>query len=159
ADAPTLPLHLVVADSLRINPQHPQQELWQQQGASARTWLGDLFTLHDEHAGRDVLFRQYAAVVGNPPYITVKDAALREVYRAMYTAATGKYALSVPFCERFYQLARPRGFTGQITANSFMKREFGKRLVEEVLPSLNLEAIVNTSGAHVPGHRTPTVLL
>jgi len=108
------------------------------------------------------LFRQYAAVVGNPPYITVKDAAMREVYRAMYAAAVGKYALSTPFCERFFQLARPRGYTGQITANSFMKREFGKRLIEEVLPSENLELIVDCSGAYIPGHNsqgTPTVML
>lgn len=160
ADAPALPLHLVVADSLRINPQHPQQELWQAAGeGDANQWLGDVFTLEDEHAARDVLFRQYAAVVGNPPYITVKDASMREVYRAMYVSAAGKYALSTPFCERLFQLARPRGYTGQITSNAFMKREFGKRLIEDVLPKVNVELIVNTSGAYIPGHGTPTVLL
>jgi uncharacterized protein DUF7008/Eco57I restriction-modification methylase len=159
ADAPALPLHLVVADSLRINAQLPQGELWHQEGVSTQGWLGDVFSLEDEKAAKDVLFRQYAAVVGNPPYITVKDAAMREVYRKMYVAAAGKYALSAPFCERFFQLARPRGYTGQITANSFMKREFGTRLVKEVLPAVNLEFIVNMSGAYVPGHGTPTVLL
>ena len=46
-----------------------------------------------------------------------------------------------------------------ITANSFMKREFGKKVIEEYLPSVNLETIVNTSGAYIPGHGTPTVLL
>ncbi len=159
ADAPALPMHLVVADSLRINPQHPQQELWQQQGVSAERWLGEVFALDDDRAARDVLFRQYAAVVGNPPYITVKDAALREVYRAMYPSCHRSYSLSVPFCERIFQLARARGYTGQITANSFMKREFGKVLIEEYLPTVNLERIVNTSGAYIPGHGTPTVLL
>ena len=159
ADAPALPLHLVVADSLRINPQHPQAELWEVEGTSARAWLGERFALEDERAARDVLHRQYAAVVGNPPYITEKDPAKREVYRGMYQSAAGKYALSVPFCERFFQLARSRGYVGQITANSFMKREFGKRLVENYLPSVNLELIVNTSGAYIPGHGTPTVLL
>lgn len=159
AEAPALPLHLVVADSLRINPQHAQQELWQQAGADAAKWVGAVFALEDERAAKDVLGRQYAAVVANPPYITVKDAAVREVYRGMYAAAAGKYALSAPFCERIFQLARPRGYTGQITANSFMKREFGKRLIEEVLPAVNLEGIVNTSGAYIPGHGTPTVLL
>jgi hypothetical protein len=159
ADAPALPLHLVCADSLRINPQHPQQELWQHAGASSSAWLGDVFAFDDERAAKDVLARQYAAVVANPPYIAVKDAALREVYRTMYTAAAGKYALSAPFCERIFQLARPRGCTGQITANSFMKREFGKRLIEEYLPTVNLERIANTSGAYIPGHGTPTVLL
>ena len=46
-----------------------------------------------------------------------------------------------------------------ITTNSFMKREFGKRLIEECLPRWNLDQIVNTSGAYIPGHGTPTVLL
>jgi hypothetical protein len=40
-----------------------------------------------------------------------------------------------------------------------MKREFGKKLIEEYLPTVNLELIVNTSGAYIPGHGTPTVLL
>jgi hypothetical protein len=159
ADAPALPLHLVVADSLRINPQHPQQEFWQQNRISLVQWIGDVFTIEDERAAHDVLFRQYAAVVGNPPYITVKDAAVRDVYRSMYQSAAMQYSLSAPFCERFFQFARLGGYTGQITANSFMKREFGKALIEKVIPSVNLECIVNTSGAFIPGHGTPTVLL
>jgi hypothetical protein len=159
ADAPALPLHLVVADSLLHNPQQRQTELGHVAGQSAARWGGEVFALEDEAAARNVLHRQYAAVVGNPPYITEKDPVRREVYRRMYEAAAGKYALSAPFCERFFQLARARGYVGQITANSFMKREFGKKLIEEVLPAVNLDLIVNTSGAYIPGHGTPTVLL
>src|SRR5690606_30536831 len=48
---------------------------------------------------------------------------------------------------------------GMITANSFMKREFGKKLIHDYLPTVNLETIINTSGAYIPGHGTPTVLL
>ena len=40
-----------------------------------------------------------------------------------------------------------------------MKREFGKRLIEEYLPTVNLDLVINTSGAYIPGHGTPTVLL
>lgn len=159
ADAPALPLHLVVADSLRINAQHPQTDLWQQEGVSSKGWLVDVFLLEDERAARDVLLRQYAAVVANPPYITPKDRAQRTKYAEMYKTCFMNYALSVPFCERIFQLARPRGYTGQITANSFMKREFGSKLIESYLPTVNLERIVNTSGAFIPGHATPTVLL
>jgi type I restriction-modification system DNA methylase subunit len=159
ADAPALPLHLVVADSLLHNPHQQQTELGHIEGQSAAVWGGNAFALEDEAAARAVLHRQYAAVVGNPPYITEKDPKRREVYRRMYTSAAGKYALSAPFCERFFQLARERGYVGQITANSFMKREFGKQLIESFLPGVNLELIVNTSGAYVPGHGTPTVLL
>ena len=52
-----------------------------------------------------------------------------------------------------------RGFVGLIVANSFMKREFGKKLIEEVLPRLDLTHVVDCSGAYIPGHGTPTVIL
>ncbi|HEY8504113.1 MAG TPA: BREX-2 system adenine-specific DNA-methyltransferase PglX, partial [Gemmataceae bacterium] len=76
---------------------------------------------------------RYHAVVGNPPYITVKDKHQNQRYREMYDACHRQYALSVPFAQRFFELACPAdmngrgaGYVGQITANSFMKREFGK---------------------------------
>ncbi|MFJ7097188.1 BREX-2 system adenine-specific DNA-methyltransferase PglX [Streptomyces mirabilis] len=111
----------------------------------------------------------YHVVVGNPPYITVKDKQENENYRA-YKSCSGKYALSVPFAERLFQLAvrtsgseRTAGYVGQITANSFMKREFGKRLIEEFFVServgVHLTHIIDTSGAYIPGHGTPTVIL
>lgn len=115
---------------------------------------------------RDYLgLASYDVVVGNPPYITVKDKALNAAYRERYSACKGTYALSVPFMQRFFALARrgreghPAGWVGQITSNSFMKREFGSRLVEEKLPRLDLRLIVDTSGAYIPGHGTPTVIL
>lgn len=46
-----------------------------------------------------------------------------------------------------------------ITANSFMKREFGKKLIEEFLPRIDLTHVIDTSGAYIPGHGTPTVIL
>ncbi|TYK43414.1 BREX-2 system adenine-specific DNA-methyltransferase PglX [Actinomadura decatromicini] len=108
----------------------------------------------------------YHVVVGNPPYITVKDKQENENYRVAYGSCSGKYALSVPFVERFFQLTcRGRGgnsssgFVGQLTANSFMKREFGRKLVEEYLPTVELTYLVDTSGAYIPGHGTPTVIL
>ncbi|MCB9596963.1 MAG: BREX-2 system adenine-specific DNA-methyltransferase PglX [Sandaracinaceae bacterium] len=159
ADAPQLPLHVAVADSLLYNPQHGQRALFHQDGVEAAAWERRAFDFEDEKEARAVLHREYAAVVGNPPYITVKDAKLRDRYRALYASASGKYSLSVPFCERFFQLARRGGRTGQITANSFMKREFGKKLIEEYLRTVDLDLIVNTSGAYIPGHGTPTVLL
>ena len=108
----------------------------------------------------------YHVVAGNPPYITVKDRAESEAYRQRYKACSGKYALSVPFAERLFQLAvraggsdRAAGFVGQITANSFMKREFGKKLIEEFFPTVHLTHVIDTSGAYIPGHGTPTVIL
>ena len=103
----------------------------------------------------------YHVVVGNPPYITVKDKAENESYRKAYESCSGKYALSVPFAERIFQLAiRDVGYTGQITANSFMKREFGKKLIEEFFAhKVDLTHVIDTSGAYIPGHGTPTVIL
>lgn len=44
---------------------------------------------------------QYHVVVGNPPYITVDDDALRQQYRVAYPTAFREYQLSVPFMELF----------------------------------------------------------
>src|SRR3546814_2155073 len=51
------------------------------------------------------------------------------------------------------------GFVGLITADSFMKREFGKKLIEDWLPRQDLTHLIHTSGAYIPGHGTPTVIL
>jgi hypothetical protein len=105
--------------------------------------------------------------VGNLPYIVVKDAALNAAYRLKYPRSCHmKYSLGAPFTERFFELAltgsghgQGAGYVGLITANSFMKREFGSKLIEQVLPRLDLTHVVDTSGAHIPGHGTPTVIL
>jgi hypothetical protein len=125
------------------------------------------YEVEDVEALHRILGQQYHAVVGNPPYITVKDRAVSELYRARYPSCRGKYSLSVPFMERFFDLAvkgdgtpqQPAGFVGQITSNSFMKREFGKKLIEEYLPRWDLTHVLDTSGAYIPGHGTPTVIL
>src|SRR5699024_1842599 len=86
-------------------------------------------------------------------------------YRKLYKTPHRKYQLTVPFMERFFNLAKPAlgdqpaGWTGQITSNAFMKREFGTKLIEEYLPTKDLQLVVDTSGAYVPGHGTPTVII
>jgi hypothetical protein len=124
-----------------------------------KAWGGEEFVLEDERAARDVLHRRYAAVVGNPPYITVKDGVLRERYKELYSSCFREFTLATPFTERFFHLARAGGFVGLITENGFMKRERGKKLIQEFLPTVNLDGVVNLSGAYIPGHGTPTVLL
>ena len=116
-------------------------------------------------SSRRILGQRYHAVVGNPPYITPKDAALNQAYRDASARATG----STPRGAVHGALLRPRhraepaqspaGFVGMITANSFMKREFGKKLIEEFIPRWDLTHVIDTSGAYIPGHGTPTVIL
>jgi hypothetical protein len=114
---------------------------------------------------KEILQRHHDVVVGNPPYITPKDAALNATYRQLYSTTHRKYALTVPFMELFFHLAhpaggtRPAGWVGQITSNSFMKREFGSKLIEQFLPAVDLRTVVDTSGAYIPGHGTPTAIL
>jgi hypothetical protein len=127
------------------------------------------FFYRTEHAERLKLIfdRQYAAVVGNPPYIVCRDPALNQQYRERYPKSCHRqYSLAAPFMERFFELAispdrmsRPAGFIGMITANSFMKREFGKKLIEQCIPMWDLTHVIDTSGAYIPGHGTPTVIL
>ena len=104
--------------------------------------------------------KAYHAVVANPPYITPKDrgAQCRRIASDISTCHR-QYSLAVPFLERIVSLAVDGGFTGQITANSFMKREFGKKLIEEFFPRVDLTHVIDTSGAYIPGHGTPTVIL
>jgi hypothetical protein len=172
--APNFRLNLAVGDSLLHGRRFGEFEL---QGATQRTFdtndavfrdeLKHHYEVEDTATLRRILGQQYHAVVGNPPYIAVKDRAANELYRARYLSCHGRYSLSVPFLERFFDLAikgdgtaqRPAGFTGQITGNAFMKREFGKKLIEEYLRRWDLTHVLDTSGAYIPGHGTPTVII
>lgn len=141
------------------------QSLFDLAESHADTGLAHAYASEDLAEVQRILGRQYHAVVGNPPYIVVKDSALNAAYRRQYASCHMKYSLGAPFTERFFELAvtakdgASAGFVGLITANSFMKREFGSKLIEQVLPRLDLTHVVDTSGAYIPGHGTPTVIL
>jgi hypothetical protein len=109
--------------------------------------------------GRVLHQQRYHAVVGNPPYINVQDSALRGMYRGLYDSCSGKYQISVPFTELFFHVAASDGYVGMITSNAFMKRNFGKKLIEECLPMWDITHVIDTKGVYLPGHGTPTVLI
>jgi len=103
---------------------------------------------------------QYQAVVANPPYIVPRDEACNQAYRTRYpNVCHRQYSLAAPFMQRLFDLGREGACIGQITANSFMKREFGRKLVEQYLPKIDLTHVIDTAGAYIPGHGTPTVIL
>ena len=165
--APAFRFSLAVGDSL-LHGRHfgGQRDFAQDVGEGFQRRLRHHYVAEDTAVLDAILGRQYHAVVGNPPYITPKDAAMRDAYREIYKRSCYRaYALSVPFTERFFDLAlsgapgQSAGFVGLIVANSFMKREFGAKLIEKVLPSLNLTHVIDCSGAYIPGHGTPTVIL
>jgi len=162
--APDFKIHVATGDSLLFGTLR-DDELALGGTAAELKVLGFAFHSEDGEEADRILSQRYHAVVGNPPYITVKDKALNQLYRHLYPTCHMKYALSVPFIERFWQLAlpasttRPAGFVGMINANSFMKREFGKKVVEEFFPRVDLTHVIDTSGAYIPGHGTPTVIL
>lgn len=176
ADVRPFPINVAVGDSLLhgrdaagiqtdLDTLFAEAVVGREEGAYAYT-TEDVW----EYAKKvDLLGRgSYHVVVGNPPYITVKDKQENENYRAAYDACAGNYALSVPFAQRMFELAVKGpggrlgggGFVGQITANSFMKREFGKKLIEVFFRNrVELSYVIDTSGAFIPGHGTPTVIL
>ncbi|WP_244908997.1 BREX-2 system adenine-specific DNA-methyltransferase PglX [Malikia spinosa] len=141
------------------------QDLFDVAETHADSGLAHAYASEDLPEVQRILGRQYHAVVGNPPYIVVKDVALNAAYRQKYASCHRQYSLGAPFTERFFELAvtaadgHSAGYVGLITANSFMKREFGSKLIEQVLPRLDLTHVVDTSGAYIPGHGTPTVIL
>mgnify|MGYP001218906493 CR=1 FL=1 len=167
-EAPDFKLHVAIGDSLLHGKRFGMtatEGMFEGAEHFAGTGLAHAYASEDLPEVQRILGRQYHAVVGNPPYIAVKDSALNAAYRKAYPASCHmKYSLGAPFTQRFFELAitgdgLPAGFVGFITSNSFMKREFGAKLVEQLLPRLDLTHVVDTSGAYVPGHGTPTVIL
>ena len=171
SEAPDFKIHVAIGDSLLHGKRFgltATDDMFQHAEHFADTGLAHAYASEDLSEVQRILGQQYHAVVGNPPYIVVKDAALNAAYRKQYASCHMKYSLGAPFTERFFELARrpasadfsgAAGFVGLITANSFMKREFGSKLIEQVLPRLDLTHVVDTSGAYIPGHGTPTVIL
>ncbi len=194
SEAPDFNIHVAIGDSLLHGQRFglsgqsgiQSDELFDAAESHAESGLAHAYASEDLAQVQRILGRQYHAVVGNPPYIVVKDAALNAAYRAKYASCHMKYSMGAPFTERFFELAltgrsAPQniepiqakshvktaqtaidlgaGYVGLITANSFMKREFGSKLIEQVLPRLDLTHVVDTSGAYIPGHGTPTVIL
>jgi hypothetical protein len=163
-DAPNFTFNLAAGDSLlhgeRIGGGGIQRGLLEDRTAH-------YYEAEDAAELQRILSQPYHVVVGNPPYINVSDPVLREAYRSRFQTCHGKYQLGVPFTERFFDLTLrsdsrndgPAGWMGMIVSDAFMKRAFGKKLIESFLLHLDLTHVISTSGVYLPGHGTPTVIL
>lgn len=166
-EAPGYRVNVTVGDSLLHGRRFDELDL----GSGAEQLLGQpeirhAFLTEDLDEVNRILGQQYQVVVVNPPYITVKDKAINELYRKRFRSCFRKYSMRVPFTEQFFELSIRGGkgfdsseFVGMITADSFMKREFGRELVQNFIPTIELTHVIATKVAYIPGHNTPTVIL
>ena len=165
AQAPMFSVKLAAGDSLLHG-----KSVHENRGRQVEIFSDDdpykhVYEVEDRETLKQILDQTYHVVVGNPPYIVCRDPALNQAYRDRYESTHRQYSLGVPFTERFFLLAmdgfqsKTPGYVGLITANSFMKREFGTKLIKEYLPRIELTHVIDTSGAYIPGHGTPTVIL
>lgn len=167
AASPAFTLNLATGDSLLHGPLPSDGATMLFDAGRLTQNIAHVYESEDASELKRILGRGYHAVVGNPPYIAVQDNALRDAYRRRYAMCHGHYVLTVPFMERFFELAQVpgadrrngAGFVGKITGNNFMKRDFGAPLVESFLASQDVHAVIDASGAYIPGHGTPTILL
>ena len=163
--APDFHLNLAVGDSLLHGKRFEGSSGTQSHLLPEDDPIKHVLEVEDKEQLKKILGQQYHVVVGNPPYITVSDKALNAAYRERFPTCHRKYSLGVPFAERFFDLTfsadtnRNAGYIGMITTNSIMKREFGVKLIENYLPHKDLTHVIDTSGAEIPGHGTPTVIL
>ena len=116
------------------------------------------------------LRKKYHVIVGNPPYIVERDAAKKGYHRQKvddhagrtrprYVSAYRQYSLVCLFIERCGQIALRQAEIGMIVGNQFMKREFGRKLITDVLAHQNLKIVIDSANAFIPGHGTPTAIL
>jgi hypothetical protein len=146
--APDWPIHVVTGDSLLFGPNKLVPSL-----------ACNLSTEDPEELRVTLQTQGYHVVVGNPPYINVQDPELRTRYRRYYRSCSGSYQLSVPFTELFFDLAERNGHIGTITSNAFMKRRFGRKFIEQLIPKWDLNHVIDTAGVYLPGHGTPTTII
>lgn len=82
-------------------------------------------------------------IVGNPPYVEVKNYSINLPYMALYIKRTyascknGKMDLAIPFIERGISILNENGRLGYIIQKRFFKTEYGKG-IRKLLTSQNL---------------------
>jgi hypothetical protein len=101
-EAPGWNIHLASGDSLLFGskPSFGGERVGITQQLSLFE-VPDIYAVEDRKALEDILSQGYHVVVGNPPYIIVRDRVQNAAYRRLYSTCHQKYSLGVPFTQRF----------------------------------------------------------
>lgn len=87
----------------------------------------------------------FDAIVGNPPYIDVKEMPqeVKTELSRTYRSAQQRFDLYVPFIEKGLQLLRPKGYLSYIVPSMFMRREYGSDIRKVIVEESNLSRVVD----------------
>lgn len=96
-------------------------------------------------------FLKYDLVIGNPPYVNIKNITTTktEKYRDLYDTASGRFDLYVLFIERGLNMLNENGELMFITSNKFMRTSYGKKLRDKITTDYTINSIVNFGGVDV----------
>jgi tRNA1(Val) A37 N6-methylase TrmN6 len=98
---------------------------------------------------------QYDAIVGNPPYVSIRELARGtpsdyvKRLRDRYCTARGNFDLYAPFWERSLELLRPGGRLGLIVPNKWNTLDYARPLRELLLNQTTIEQIVDVSSVRL----------
>ena len=112
-------------------------------------------TKHKENGGFD-------AVVGNPPYVRQEGLGDDKIaFKAMYEVFNSIADLYTYFIERGHVLLCPGGRFGMITANKFMRANYGEVLRSFLTRKVKLEKLIDFGDLPVFGDATtyPIIIL
>src|SRR6266487_6702360 len=84
------------------------------------------------------------AVVGNPPYVRQEGLGDDKIaFKAMYEVFNSIADLYTYFIERGHVMLRPGGRFGMITANKFMRANYGAALRSYLTTKARLETLID----------------
>ena len=104
----------------------------------------------------------FDAVVGNPPYVRQEGLGDDKIaFKAMYEVFNSIADLYTYFIERGHTLLRPGGRFGMITANKFMRANYGASLRSFLTDKVRLEKLIDFGDLPVFGDATtyPIIIL
>lgn len=90
-------------------------------------------------------------VIGNPPYVEFKnlDRNSKESLEKVYSTATGKYDLYIPFLEFPKTVLKQDGILTYICPTRFMHRDYGKELRKFIIRNYHIERIIDFGDAQI----------